>query len=384
MSNLQWQAAPTRQITVAHIFSGDLWAGAENMILCLLKELSRCKEVKLIALSLNHGILANTLQENGIETLVIPENGISLLGLYYKVLRALKGRRVTIIHSHRYKENFLAMLVGKTLGVKNLVTTVHGLAESAAGPNYGSVRLRMKTRIDQSLLNLAFSRVIAVSQDIKTRLVLKSGFNKALVELIYNGIDICPAGKVSAEGMDREYVHIGTVGRMVPVKDFDLYLRVAAEIKRYTQNVRFSILGDGPLKQELLQQCNNLGLEGYIRFEPLRANPRSYYQSLDVYLNTSLHEGLPLSILEAMACSVPIVGPKIGGMQEIISHGKEGFLVENRDQGNFVEHCLKLIRNRGTRITMGQIALKKVQGQFDSLRMAAAYKDLYQRICTVQ
>jgi len=216
------------------------------------------------------------------------------------------------------------------------------------------------------------------SQDIKNALIHDHSFNPTKVVIIHNGIDIPRV--TSQKSPSDTVIHIGTVGRMVPVKEFGLFLEVAAEVGKHVPDVCFSILGEGPLKEELACKVKELKLDEKVRLEVPRADPSTYYASLDLYLNTSLHEGLPLSILEAMACGKPVVASKVGGIPEIISHGEEGFLVEGRDPQEFAKWCLKLIRDKELRILMGQNASKKVTSSFNSLYMAASYYRLYQSL----
>jgi len=117
-------------IHVLHIFSCDLWAGAEVMVYHLLRELKVFPDVRITALSLSDGTLAGKLREIGIDIEVIPEEEYSFLGILKKTRQVMKGKQFDIIHCHRYKENLLGLMLAGSLGSKNLVTTMHGLSES--------------------------------------------------------------------------------------------------------------------------------------------------------------------------------------------------------------------------------------------------------------
>jgi L-malate glycosyltransferase len=366
------------EMTILHVFSGDLWAGAERMILTLLSRLKGYEGMRIIALSLNEGTLTEKLRESGIETIVIPENANSFFVILWKACRCLRGRGIELIHGHGYKEHLLAVLISKVISTKRLISTLHGLPEPEVSRGSRRIASRLIRKCDFVMLKHLFTHVVAVSEDIKTKMIQKHGFDPAKVEVIHNGIDYFLPSNSSR--LSCSIIHIGTVGRMVPVKDFGLFLDVAKEIRKQRDNIRFSILGDGPLKDELTRKAKESGLEGIILFEEHRPDPKHYYQSIDVYLNTSLHEGLPLSILEAMACGKPIVAPNVGGLPEIITHGKEGFLVETRDPRDFAQWCLKLARDSQLRSDMGQNAIEQVSRNFSSERMADSYKRLYESL----
>lgn len=377
--------------TVLHLFSGDLWAGAEVMVFNLLNELRDKEGLKIIALSLNEGVLTGKLSKAGIETHVIPETDNSFAGIFFKAFKLLKKKRIDIIHSHRYKENLFGFLLAKAMGVKKLITTMHGLSEPSASSSSSTLTststyerntnktVGFKTKIDYYILYNYFTRVVAVSQEMKKALIEKYHFNPNKIEVIYNGI---PLPKTLDLNLNLSLksngsFHIGTVGRMVPVKDFNLFLEIAAEIKKQTNNVHFTILGDGPLKDTLTQKAKDLKLNGCLEFLPMTPDPMPYYHSLDLYLNTSIHEGIPLSILEAMSCGKPVVAPKVGGIPEIISGEESGVLFEGREPQKIANYCLRLIQDRNLREVLGKKASSRINSYFSNSKMAECYQKLY-------
>ncbi|MBI5588803.1 MAG: glycosyltransferase [Deltaproteobacteria bacterium] len=373
-------AIPKDRLTVLHIFSGDLWAGAEVMVYNLCGRLKEAPGLDIMALSMNEGVLTGKLRESGVETHVIPESENGFPVIVLKALRLLKGKKIDIIHSHRFKENLLALSIAKYKGVKHLVTTVHGLPEPPLNNKNGKNSASVRTRLHFFMLKNFFSRVIAVSNEMKQILVHRNGFRDSIVDVIYNGIPMqlnIPSAVQSADNFFR----IGTVGRMVPVKDFNLFLEAAAEIKKHTANCRFSILGDGPLKEKLLRKAKGLGIAEYCDFLPPRPDPLPYYRSLDLYLNTSIHEGIPLSILEAMACGVPVVAPRVGGIPEIISNGVDGVLVDGRKPADFIDACMGLMEDSGLRTRIRENASKTIVKRFTDSTMAAAYLSAYRGLC---
>ena len=368
--------------TVLHISSGDLWAGAEVMIFNLLKKLKDYPDLKIIVMSLNEGVLTEKLRSTGIEIHVIPETTHSFLSIFLKTFNLLKGRRLDIIHSHRYKENLLGLLLAKSIRVERLISTIHGLSEPLLYGENGKTLDSWKTKMDYFILKSYFTKVISVSQEIKKVLIQKNCFKEKKINVIYNGIEIPESIHSIIQSSNQSanaHFHIGTVGRLVPVKDFDLFLKIAAELKKKTENIRFSILGDGPLRGELIQKAIELGIGDSVEFLSPLTNPFPYYQSLDLYLNTSLHEGIPLSILEAMACRKPVVALNVGGIPEIISHGENGVLIDRHKQKEFVYLCIKLIKDKELRTAMGENAFKRVSSYFSDSKMSASYRELYQQ-----
>ena len=358
------------RLSVLHVFSGDLWAGAEVMIFNLLNQLQKARRVRLTALSLNEGVLTEKLREAGIETWVIPESTHSMPRILVKAFRLFRHRSFDIVHSHRYKEHVLAVFLARSLGVQGLVATLHGLSEMP------TALLPPRPALDCAILKRYFTRVVAVSREVARTLTETYRFDPARVDVIANGVPLL----AGAEGpvLPRPGgLHIGTVGRLVPVKDFNLFLEMAAAILRRTDDVRFSILGDGPLRSALSRTVRDLNLHASVDLLAPRADPESYYRSLDIYVNTSRDEGLPLSVLEAMACGIPVVAPLVGGIPEIIADGVEGFLVRSRRPTEFAGSCVSLIEDRDLRITMGRNALTRARLHYSDRRMAESYENLY-------
>jgi glycosyltransferase involved in cell wall biosynthesis len=341
----------------------------------LLGCLGRAPELRVVALGLNEGQLTARLRERGITTYVVPEARHTPLGILWQAARVLRSEGVSVIHSHRYKENVLAWLLAKRLRVADLVATIHGLPESPNNRGRDVQRLGRWQRLDHVVLRRRFASVVAVSDEMKRALVGRYGFREGQVRVIRNGAafpaDLSPAPS-PGEGF-----HIGTVARMVPIKGLDLFLAVAARLHRQVRGLRFSILGDGPLREELARQAAALGIADRVTFEAPRPDAFGYYRSLDLYLNTSVHEGLPLSVVEAMACGKPIVSAAVGGIPEIVEHGKDGFLIEGRDPAVFAERCLALVRDPVLCSAMASRAAGRARRRLSADAMAESYRELY-------
>jgi len=369
--------AVLRRLNILHIFSGDLWAGAEVMVFNLLRRLKEYPGVHLAAISLNEGILSSRLKSMGIATHVIPESEFGFWRILERAKEVVSGKRIDVIHAHRYKENLLALLLRKGCQpTAALVTTLHGLSEI-----YSS-RDRLTEAVNNFCLRRYFSRVIGVSKEIERGLTGRYGYPQKAVEVIYNGIEVDHKGIriPEPEQNGNRVFHIGTVGRMVPVKDYDLFIETAAEIYRQRPNAVFSILGEGPLKAELEKRAAEMGLSDVFKFMPPVEGPFPYYRQLDLYVNTSRHEGIPLSVLEAMSCGVPVVAPAVGGLPEIISSEAEGSLVQKRTPENFARACLWLMDNPELRNRIGHRGQERIRAAFTAEKMGEAYYRLYKDI----
>jgi len=260
--------------------------------------------------------------------------------------------------------------------VSEVLTTIHGLPEPATHSTREARLARWRTRLDYCVVKRGFRCAVAVSDEMKGVLIRQHGFREDRLRVIRNGAAF-PPPTTSRVNANRQYFHIGTVARLVPVKGLDLFLDVAAAVRREAPLVRFSLLGDGPLRDELAGKAARLNLHECVEFVAPRPDPIPYYRTLDLYLNTSLHEGIPLSLIEAMACGMPVVSSAVGGIPEIVTDGEDGYLVEGREAGRFAERCLSLMRDDHLRKTMGERASVHARSRFGASAMAGAYRRLY-------
>jgi glycosyltransferase involved in cell wall biosynthesis len=170
---------------------------------------------------------------------------------------------------------------------------------------------------------------------------------------------------------------IGSAGRFFPVKDYRLMVEIAMEINKTGSLTRFELAGDGPERDLILGWIRRYHLEEKFILRGNVENMTDFYSGIDLYINTSLHEGLPMSVLEAMAHGLPVVVPDIGGMGEIITNGVEGYIINNRDPKLFAEKCLEIRNNQPMYDRMASKSREKVVTNFSYDTMAGKYFDIY-------
>lgn len=357
---------------VCHIISGDLWAGAEAMALYLQKGLKEYKNIDLSAIILNEGRLAKEIRGLSIPVEMVDERKLSFPQIFSKIKKLNTKNSTDIIHSHRYKENILAYLVSKNNKGIKLVGTQHGMPEVYGDKR--SLKYRLISRINFLILSKCFQNVVAVSKDIKDGFVNQYGFSEDKVKMIHNGIEV--PEHISAKRHKEAFV-IGSLGRFFTVKDYPLMVEVAREVLKSRDSIRFVLAGDGPEKLKILGLIEKYKMQSSFLLPGFSNDASSFYQELDLYLNTSLHEGIPISVLEAMSHGIPVVAPNVGGFEEILEDGVEGFLIRDRSPRSFAEKCNVLNDNGSLKMQMGLAAREKVIKEFSVGRMAEQYYRLY-------
>jgi len=157
-------------------------------------------------------------------------------------------------------------------------------------------------------------------------------------------------------------------------------VEIAKIVSKKSKNVRFVLAGDGSERDKLESIIERYGLQKSFTLIGHTENMDYFYKDLDLYINTSIHEGIPMSILEAMSYGLPVIAPEVGGIGEIIDDGVEGYLIHGRDPEDFAERCIRLVENRQLRAKMSKPAREKVIKEFSMEHMAEEYYKLYIRI----
>jgi len=364
----------SQKIKVVHIISGDLWAGAEVMAFNLISSLIGSSDLHITIILLNEGRLAEELRNLGLIVHIINEKLLNFVEILQKTQTIIYRNSSDIIHTHRYKENLLAFLISKRCRNIKLIATQHGLPETT-GTN-PSIADCFKYRVNFFLLSRYFDKTVAVSSDIRSTLINHFKFKAKYIEVVHNGIQLPPAQLLGKEGA-RPFV-IGSSGRLFPVKDYPLMVEIAKAITKDDKaDIHFELAGEGPemATLEAMIKCN--GLQSKFILRGHQDDMDSFYKRLSIYLNTSLHEGIPMAILEAMAHGLPVIAPAIGGINEILANGSEGFMIAGRNPQNFAVKCLQLNGDNELWERMSMAARKKAEQTFSAGRMSESYRQIY-------
>lgn len=360
---------------ICHIISGDLWAGAEVMACHLLKRLHVEPGFKISIVLLNHGRLESELTEAGLQVFVVEEAKFSFFQLRNNIRKLFANLAPDVIHSHRYKENVLAFLSTCGCSKSRLVTTQHGLPETYNR----SLMLsdRFKQGVNFLILKYFYSTVVAVSRDILTYFLNDKGFSLRRVCVIQNGVLI---SQHLSSSPDAKSFIVGSSGRLFPVKDYPLMVEIARAVVP-KGDIHFALAGDGPERSKLEDGIDFASLQSSFKLLGHLDDMDPFYAGLSVYINTSVHEGIPMTILEAMARGLPIIAPRVGGIPEVVDDGVQGFLIDGRDPQAFAEKIMLLYKDRELWQRMSVAAREKAERCFSVERMAQGYLDIYRKLC---
>jgi len=307
-------------LTVTHLISGDLWAGAETATYHLIRALAARDDMAVRAVVLNEGELARRLTSAGVETAIVPEGGRSFRSLHRAVAKELEGSDV--VHAHRYKESALAAAAGVPW-----VATQHGRPESFGG--LAGLRMGAYIGLDLALKRFSARRIIAVSREVEEWLGPRVGRNK--VARIANGI-IDPAPQIAPLPFEDRPARVGVLARLVPVKGVELAIDAIARCP----GLDLEIVGDGPEREALERRIEQhpSDVAARIEFSGFDPEPLARVARWRALLVTSHHEGNPISVLEALALGTPVVSGNLRGVADILGNPGNGFPAGSRGGWN--------------------------------------------------
>ena len=368
---------PVKRYTILHTIETGGPGGAETVLLELATNLDS-RRFRSLALLPGGRWLPQQLRERNIPTTIARSRAWYDLHLPRMMRQLVRQERVDLIHSHLPDQNFYSCLVGRLTACKTVVT-YHGAPELFR--NAG-----LRGAIKSWLVRHAATAVVVVS-DYLRQLLADAGFPADKIVRIYNGVDLNQfsrgaGGRLRGElGFPDNAKLIGMVANLRPSKGYEYFVQAARQVTDSIPEARFVAVGEreeGIAKQleYLLQQ---LGLEDRFVFLGFRADVPEILADLDVFVLSSVSEGLSIATIEAMAAGKPVVVTRSGGPREVVEDGRTGLLVPPADPSALASRICELLRNPDLATTLSRNARAEVDSKFSLARMIREYESLYER-----
>jgi glycosyltransferase involved in cell wall biosynthesis len=292
----------------------------------------------------------------------------------------IKKHKIDLVHVHDIKTTLLGLML-KVLNPRlKLMHTAHGWIVHS---KLDSIKQKV-----QFLLLRAYPLHLAVSRATRD-FMIRNRISPKKIEVLYNCIatDYWNSGNGDSAireefGISPDTFLIGTVGRLSAEKGLPDFFQVAQRVLSAHSNTHFLVVGDGSprLTTELQNIVRTLSIEHAVTFAGHRTDLRSFYSSFDLFLATSLTEGLPNTILEAMAMETPVVATRVGGIPEIIVDKKTGLLSEPRDVDGLSSQVLFMLHNPAIRRDLSMNARKTVLRQVSFQDRLDMIENLYRNL----
>ncbi|SCY80458.1 Glycosyltransferase involved in cell wall bisynthesis [Nitrosospira sp. Nl5] len=352
-----------RPINLLQIIGGAIVGGMETYVLRLLQRLPR-DAFNVTCLCISESRITSQLRDIGCQVHITPftddpdwqsiQLGVSLI----------KAEAIDVIHGHLPNAHSLA-------GILSRLTETPALA---------TIHSRYLSMRDFEVHKLMQTHISVVAKTAYFH-ALNLGIPPAKVRFIANGVDT----EVFRPVTKTDYLHsiinvvagtplIGFIGRLSREKGPEVFIQAAGIAHKRLRNCHFVLVGEGPMHEELEDAIDSLGLRDYIHLVGLQNDMPQVYTSLDLAVSTSYSEGMPLAIIEAMACGLPVVATNVGGVIDIVEVGCTGLLHRVADFAGIADSIVSLMSDESTRIAMGKAARKRIEEKFelnDSVRQTS-------------
>lgn len=299
------------------------------------------------------------------------------LGFLASIVRYIKSNMIDIVHTHEFFMNMYGSFAAYLSGIRS-IATVHGQVDYAAG----KLRRRMAYRWVANAGHL-----VTVSNQLADRFSKEVGVPQSRIHTIYNGIETekfrakHDMDSLRAElGIPGDAPVVGMVGNLYRVKGYKYFIKAMEIVRKSFPDAVFLVCGRGELQSELESLSAGCGLRHHIRFLGFRDDVPALLQLMDIFVLSSLSEGLSLSILEAMAAGKPTVVTDVGGNGEIVVEGETGFLTPSMDEKRLAEKVCVLLRDKELRGRLGKGGHDRVNSLFSQERMLKDYQELYKTL----
>ncbi len=324
---------------ICQLLHGMKVGGAEILAARIARQLRDRYEFHVLCLDWL-GELGEELQSEGFDLEVMERKGRDWK-LPFRLARRLRKHRTGLILAHQYTPFFYALACRMFYWGVPIVFLEHGRHI----PDYP----RRKRILFNRLMLRRRDRIVAVGEAVKQALITNEGLKPDRIQVIYNGVDLTPyqtpidRNSVRAEiGVGEDDYVVVQVARLVSIKDHLTGLRAMKSIREKRGDVKLVIVGDGPERERIEQFIAEHSLADQVRLLGERSDVPRLLMSGDLFLLTSLNEGIPLTIIEAMAAGLPVVSTKAGGVGEVVKHEQTGLLAEVGASDELASHILRL------------------------------------------
>ena len=315
---------------------------------------------------------ADELLAAGVRVIGLGRGSTAAVWSWAPLVRLLRRERVDVLHSHKFGSNVWGVLLGRLARVPAVVAHEHTWSYEGQP---------VRRFLDRELIARGSDAFVAVSHEDRRRMIEVERIDPADVVFVPNGIDALPGGdgaRVRAElGIEPDAPVIGAVAVLRPQKALHLLLRAAAELVREHPRLRVLIAGDGPEREPLEALVGELGLGESVRLLGLRRDVPDVLAALDVAVVSSDFEGTPLAVLEYMDAGLPVVATRVGGLPDLVEHGRHGLLVEPGDASALAGAIGELLRDPARARELGAAGRERRRTEFSIDRTVRTLEDMY-------
>ena len=334
----------------------------------------------------SEGSLIEEAYQRQISLLLVPEllREISPLNdwkAYKKIKSIIREGKYSIIHTHSSKAGILGRIAALHASTPIIIHTVHGWSfHEQMSPLKRFFYISLEKWIAQFTDAMVFVSKNDMQKGIKYKIGAPNHYH-----LIRSAIpldDFNPVkynrNKIRQElGLPTDAIVVGNIGRLSVQKNPLTWIRIAQKISTQIPTCLFLLVGDGPLKSKVLSEIRELGLEDKFVLTGIRRDIPRILACIDIFLLTSLWEGLPRVIPQAFAMGIPVVANRVDGISDVIIPESTGFIHNPGENDKLAEDCIRLILDDNLRYLLGQNGKKMAEDEFNLENMVSSLEQLY-------
>ncbi len=363
-----------RELKVLQLISSGGYYGAENMLLnlCASQETAGCRNSLLLFYNVHapNVELYERARRRGISVRMVHCKGRADWRTVREIKEYIVQDQIDLVHTHGYKADLYGYLAARGME-KPIVATCHNWVG-------GTAVLGIYNRLDRMMLK-RFNAIATVSDVVKDRLI-ECGIPANKIKTISNGIDVEAFAHAEPESRSSGTKIIGMVARLDLQKGFESLLLAVHKLLKTFQNFEVIITGEGPDRAAIEQMIDRYGLSSCVNLEGQRSDMPNVYAAMDIFVLPSLNEGLPMTVLEAMAASRAVIATRVGAVPDVVQHGETGLLVAPGDLSGLRDALAQLLSAPDLSRRMGAQAHDWVSRNFTAEAMARKYRLLYDEV----
>lgn len=364
-------------IKICYIIGQLIKHGAEGQLCELVKGIDREKFCPIVISLSQGGYWISEIQRLNIQVIEIRRRKHKEFTRLFKLIKILKTIKPDIVHTYLVSANSY----GRVASILTRVPII--IASERSLPEIGKDKNMFQICIDK-LLALFSHGIICNSKKASDTLIKKYFYDAKKVFIIHNGIGV--NGFLKKINLNREKLLgqkvVVTIGTLYHVKNHRLFLDMTRTILDMSGNksMKFLIVGDGPLRGELEEYSKALGIEHCVIFTGERNDIPDILQNTDIFVMTSLYEGISNAIIEAMLSGLPVVATDVGGNSELVIDGETGFLCPLNDAKILAKRIFSLINDEDEAKRMGENGRKKILNEFRVDMMVKKTENIYMKL----
>lgn len=349
--------------------------GAQQVVVDLVKHLDQDRFQPKVCSITGIAPRQEELEALGVETFVLGKRAHSTVSGVSSMIRLaglFRRQGVAVLHTHGFAGNVWSRLAGILARVPVLVHTDHNV----------EVKRRRVLLLERFLL-ASTDMVTGISEDATRNFLRNTGASHEKVRTIRNGFDFARIEKAADLPLPSDLPlrpgrkTVVLIGRLVEIKGHRYLLEAAAQIVSQRDDVQFLLVGDGPLRGFLEQFVHDRGLQEHVLFAGIRKDVPVLLRHAEVFVLASLTEGLPITLLEAMASEVPVVVTGVGGIPEVVEDNVTGLVVPPADVTALRQAILNTLEQPDEARRRSRVGLQRLRDEFAIVQMVDAYQDLY-------